>query len=303
MASSNAIPIILDTDPGVDDAVAILLALASPDEIDLMCLTAVAGNVPLDLTAPNGQRVCALAGRPGMPVYAGAAQPLDRQGHTATHVHGENGLGGLDLPLPAGGLNDNAVGHMVASLRARPGEITLCAVGPLTNLALAERQSPGVLKLARRIVIMGGASDRGNVTEFAEFNFYVDPLAAAEVFASGAELVMFGLNLTRQVPVTPERLARFAGIDSAAAEACHRMMLNYRHGEPLLHDVCVIAWLLAPDLFTGRPARVAIDADQGETAGQSLVRYDAADANAVVMEKADAEGMFALLYERLGRLP
>lgn len=303
MAPPSAIPIILDTDPGVDDAVAILLALASPDEIDLICLTAVAGNVPLDLTAPNGQRICALAGRPEVPVFAGAAHPLDRQGHTATHVHGENGLGGLELPLPAGDVGGGAAGHIIELLRARPGEITLCAVGPLTNLALAERQSPGVLKLARRIVVMGGASDRGNVTEFAEFNFYVDPLAAAEVFGSGAELVMFGLNLTRQAPVTPARLAAFGRIDSAAADACHRMMLNYRHGEPLLHDVCVTAWLIAPQLFAGRRARVAVDAGTGETAGQSLVNFDAADANALVMEDADAEGMFALLCERLGRLP
>lgn len=303
MASGNAIPIILDTDPGVDDAVAILLALASPGELELLCLTAVAGNVPLDLTAPNGRRVCALAGRPEIPVYAGAARPLDRQGHTATHVHGDNGLGGLELPLPAGAIGEDAVGQMIGLLRARPDEITLCAVGPLSNLALAERQSPGVLKLAKRIVVMGGASDRGNVTPFAEFNFYVDPLAAAEVFASGAELVMFGLNLTRQAPVTAERMKRIGAIGTVAAAACHRMMADYRHGEPLLHDVCVIVWLLAPELFDGQRARVSIDAGKGETAGQSLVEFDVPDANALVMEKADAQGMFALLYERLGRLP
>jgi purine nucleosidase len=303
MRETGAIRVVLDTDPGIDDAVAILLTLASPHEIDLLCLTAVAGNVAFDLAAANAQRVCTLADRADVPVYAGADEPLDRPGHTATEIHGTNGLGGVSLPLPQTQIHSGGVDHMTDLLRARPGELTLCAIGPLTNLALAERRSPGVLKLAKQLIIMGGADERGNVTPYAEFNFYVDPLAAAEVFSSGAELVMFGLDVTRQVPATASRMARLADVDTAAACACHQMLASYRRHEPLLHDVCVIAWLIEPELFSGRPARVTVDSARGERAGQSLVEFDADDANALVMEVADAEGMFGLLCDRLGRLP
>jgi purine nucleosidase len=303
MAAARAIPVILDTDPGVDDAVAILLALASKAEIDLLCLTAVAGNVGLERTAPNAQRICDLAERSDVEVLAGAGMPLDRPGHSAAHMHGTDGLGGIALPPARRQPQAGAVQRMIDLLRGRPGEITLCAVGPLTNLALAERQSPGVLTLAKDIVIMGGAAGPGNVTPHAEFNFYVDPLAAAEVFSSGATIAKFGLDLTRQIPATADRMARIAGIDTAAACACHQMMANYGKGSPLLHDVCVIAWLISPGLFAGKPADVTIDAGTSDSAGRSLVDFETAGGNAMVMEKADADGLFDLLCERLARLP
>jgi purine nucleosidase len=240
-----------------------------------------------------------------LPVFAGAARPLDRPLRTA-RAHGDNGLGGLDLPLPGGDIPNGAVDRLIALLDARPGEITLCPIGPMTNLALAERARPGILKQARRIVAMGGAAGPGNVTPHAEFNFFVDPPAAAEVFASGAEIVMFGLDVTRQVPVRAEHLAAMAAIGTASAAACAAMVRNYAHGDPLLHDPCVIAWLIDPGLFAGRPARVDVDPGSGARAGESRVDFAApavAHANALVMEQARTDDVFALLIDRLARLP
>ena len=213
-------PIILDCDPGQDDAIAILLALASP-ELEPLAITTVGGNVPLPLTERNARRILALAGRSDVPVYAGCDRPLVRPLETAEYVHGESGLDGAELPEPTLPL---AAGHAIQAIidlvMARPkGSVTLCATGPLTNVAIALRQEPRLAAQLRQIVLMGGAIDHGNVTPAAEFNIYVDPHAADIVFGCGAPTTMFGLDVTHQVLVNEDRLQRIAAIGTPVARA------------------------------------------------------------------------------------
>ena len=209
-------PVIIDCDPGHDDALAILLALGSPDELDVLAITVVAGNVPLALTEKNARKVCELAGRTDLPVHAGCARPLVRELVTAEYVHGKTGLDGPALPEPgmplAGG---HAVDAIVAMLRAHPpGTVTLCPTGPLTNIATALQKAPDVVPHIREIVLMGGAIGEGNITPAAEFNVHVDPHAAKVVFEAGVPLVMHGLDVTHQALVTPDRLEAIRGIDT-----------------------------------------------------------------------------------------
>jgi purine nucleosidase len=298
-------PIIIDCDPGVDDALALLLALASPEELDVLGVTAVGGNVGLAKTQYNAQRILALAGREEVPVHAGSASPMLIDLHT-TDVHGADGVGGAALPDPAAALASvNGVGYLDESLAARPGEITLCCLGPLTNAGLAICARKEVLGDARQVVLMGGSSERGNVTAYAEFNFFVDPHAARLVFLSGAELVMIGLNLTRQVPITDARVAQIAAVGTRAAQAAHDMLTVYGRSDTAMHDPCVIAYLLQPALFSGHRAWVDIDINDVNRIGQSVVKgvAGARAGNALVLDKIDADGFFDLLCERLARLP
>ncbi len=297
--------IIIDCDPGVDDALALLLALASADELDLLGISVVAGNAALAKTQYNAQSILALAGRAEVPVHAGAAGPMLIDLRTAD-VHGDDGVGGTTLPEPAAPLASvNAVSYLCDTLAARPGEITLCCLGPLTNLGLAISQKKDTPNLARRVVMMGGAAAGGNVTGYAEFNFFVDPHAARLVFQSGAELVMIGLDLTRQVPITLARLDQIAAVGNWAGQAAHAMLTFYSQGDTAMHDPCVIAYLLAPTLFSGRKAWVDIEIDDPERIGQSVVTEipDGGKGNALVLDKIDADGFFDLLCERLARLP
>ena len=299
------IPIIIDCDPGVDDALALLLALASGDELDLLGVTAVGGNVTLAKTQYNAQRILALAGREEVPVHAGSASPMLIDLHT-TDVHGNDGIGGAVLPEPTVPLASvNGVGYLNESLAAQPGEITLCCLGPLTNLGLAICNQESALGGARRVVLMGGSSERGNVTDHAEFNFFVDPHAARLVFLSGADLVMIGLNLTRQVPISGARMGQIAAVGTKAAKAAHEMLTVYGRSDTAMHDPCVIAYLLQPELFSGHRALVDIEINDVERMGQSVVRDigEAGAANALVLDKIDGNGFFDLLCERLGRLP
>lgn len=192
-------PIIIDCDPGQDDALAILLALASPEDLEVLAITTVAGNVPLALTAVNARKILELAGRSEVPVYAGCDRPLLRPPVTAEHVHGRTGLDGAELPAPGIELAPgHAVDAIIALIRERPtGTVTLCPIGPLTNVALAMRLAPDIVERIKRIVLMGGAAGAGNVTPSAEFNIYADPHAASIVFAAGVPLVMHGLDVTR----------------------------------------------------------------------------------------------------------
>ncbi len=299
------IPIIIDCDPGVDDALALLLALASGDELDLLGVTAVGGNVALAKTHYNAQRILALAGREEVPVHAGSASPMLIDLHT-TDVHGNDGIGGAVLPEPTVPLASvNGVGYLNESLAAQPGEITLCCLGPLTNLGLAICNQESAFGGARRVVLMGGSSERGNVTDHAEFNFFVDPHAARLVFLSGADLVMIGLNLTRQVPISGARMGQIAAVGTKAAKAAHEMLTVYGRSDAAMHDPCVIAYLLQPELFSGHRALVDIEINDVERMGQSVVRDigEAGAANALVLDKIDGNGFFDLLCERLGRLP
>jgi purine nucleosidase len=309
-------PIVIDCDPGQDDALALLLALASPDELDVLAVTAVAGNVPLALTQENARKVVELAGRRDLAVHAGAARPLVRAPVTAEFVHGKTGLDGADLPAPTIPLApQHAAAALTELLRTRPaGTITLCAIGPLTNLAMALHQAPDIAGRIGQIVLMGGAIGEGNITPAAEFNIYADPHAAKLVFEAGVPIVMHGLDVTHQALVTPARLAAIRALGTPVSAAVAGLLEFYniydqtrrgRLGAPL-HDPCAIAWLLRPDLFEGRDCHVAIETQGEHTLGRTVVDWSGRTGrppNAKVIHEIDADGLFALLTERLARLP
>jgi len=307
--------IIIDTDPGQDDAVAILLALASP-EIEVLGITAVAGNVPLALTAKNARIICELAGRTDVRVFAGCDRPLNRTLVTAEHLHGKTGLDGPPRREPSMPLQDaHAVDFIVETLRAEPpGTVTLCPIGPLTNIATAFRRAPDVVARVQQIVLMGGAYfEVGNITPAAEFNIYVDPEAAEIVFRSGVELVVMPLDVTHKALTTAPRIEAFRSLGTEVG----RMVAAWTdfferfdkekygsQGAPL-HDPCVIAWLLKPELFSGRFINVEIETQSALTRGMTVAdwwRVTGRAANATFMGDVDADGFYALLTQRLARL-
>ncbi|MEX0320329.1 MAG: nucleoside hydrolase [Ruegeria sp.] len=312
----SARKIIIDTDPGQDDAVAILLALASPDEIELLGITAVAGNVPLALTAKNARIVCELAGKTDVPVHAGCEAPLKRKLVTAEHVHGKTGLDGPVLPDPEMPLAEgHGVDFIIDTLRAHdPGTVTLCPLGPLTNIATAFQKAPDIVTRVQEIVLMGGAYfEVGNITPTAEFNIYVDPEAADIVFKSGAPIVVMPLDVTHKALVTKPRNDAFRALDSGVGIAVAEMTDFFERfdkekygseGAPL-HDPCVTAYLIRPELFKGRRVNVEIETQSDLTLGMTVADWwgvtDRAP-NALFMGDLDADGFFALLTERLARL-
>jgi purine nucleosidase len=310
-------PIIIDTDPGQDDAVAMLLALASPEELEILGVTAVAGNVPLSLTEKNARRVCELAGKLDTPVYAGCARPMVRTRLvTAEHVHGKTGLDGPDLPEPSMALRPgHAVDFLVDTLlAAEDGSITLCMLGPLTNLGMALVKEPGIVPKIREIVLMGGGwAEGGNITPAAEFNIYVDPHAAHNVFSSGAPITMMPLDVTHKAMSTRVRVERFRSLGSPVGLAVATMLdFSERFDEKKygtdggpLHDPCVIAWLLRPDLFKGKRVAVEIETMSERTLGMTIVDWwgvTGRPANALVINQIDSDGYYKLLTERLARL-
>ena len=308
--------IIIDTDPGQDDAVAILLALASPEDMEVLGITCVAGNVPLDLTAKNARIICELAGRSDVKVFAGCDRPLGRDLVTAEHVHGKTGLDGPDLPDPTMPLQDgHAVDFIIDQLREyAPGTITLCPLGPLTNIATALQKAPDIAKRIAKIVLMGGGYfEGGNITPAAEFNIYVDPQAADIVFKCGAPIVVMPLDVTHKALVTKQRNDAFRKIGTAVGTAVAQMTDFFERfdkekygstGAPL-HDPCVTAYLISPDLFTGRHINVEIETQSELTMGMTVAdwwRVTDRPANATFMGDIDADGFFALLTDRLARL-
>ncbi len=303
-------PIIIDTDPGQDDAVAILLALASP-ELEVRAIIAVAGNVPLALTELNARKLVELAGRVEVPVYAGASGPMVRELFTAEFVHGPTGLNGVDLPVPAVALQaQDGVDYLVETLMRSHGEITLCTLGPLTNIGLALEREPGIAAKVRELVMMGGGT-RGNVTPDAEFNIYVDPHAARRVFQSGIPLVLAPLDVTHKALATRERLVPFSQMGTASGSAVAGMLDFYKRyekhgpGGAPLHDPCVIAYLLEPNLFSGKRCHVEILTD-GPSVGATLIDWKGAsgqEPNALVLDEVDADGFFDLIAARVARLP
>ncbi|MEM9551840.1 MAG: nucleoside hydrolase [Pseudomonadota bacterium] len=308
--------IIIDTDPGQDDAVAILLALASPEEIEVLGITAVAGNVPLALTAKNARIVCELAGRPDIPVYAGCGAPLLRKLVTAEHVHGKTGLDGPVLPDPEMDLTDgHGVDFIIETLQNEdPGTVTLCPLGPLTNIATALQRAPEIAPRIREIVLMGGAYfEVGNITPAAEFNIYVDPEAAAVVFKSGAPITVMPLDVTHKALVTKTRNDAFRALGSPVGIAVAEMTEFFERfdkekygstGAPL-HDPCVTAYLLRPELFSGRFVNVEIETTSELTLGMTVADWWGVSGrapNATFMGDIDADGFFALLIERLALL-
>ncbi|MDC6168147.1 nucleoside hydrolase [Paucibacter sp. XJ19-41] len=305
--------IIIDTDPGQDDAVAILLALASP-ELEVLGLTTVAGNVPLALTSRNALMVCELAGRRDIPVYAGADRPLLKPLVTAEFVHGKTGLDGPTLPEPTLALAEgHAVDFLIDTLM-REDSVTLCPLGPLTNIALALAREPRIAARIERIVLMGGGGfEGGNITPAAEFNIYVDPHAADLVFRSGVPITMAPLDVTHQALTTRARVAAIRALGTLLGEAVALWLEFFerfdeqkygQEGGPL-HDPCVIAWLLRPELFTGRDCHVAIETASPLTQGMTVIDWwgvTGKPANAHVLGGLDADGFYALITERLARL-
>ena len=307
--------IIIDTDPGQDDAVAILLALASP-ELEVLGITCVAGNVPLALTQKNARIVCELAGRTGTRVYAGCDRPLSRRLVTAEHVHGKTGLDGIALPDPVMPLAEgHAVDFLIDTLRREPaGSVTLCTLGPLTNIATAFARAPDIVPRVAEIVMMGGAYfEVGNITRAAEFNIYVDPEAAKAVFGSGVPLVVMPLDVTHKALTTRARVEAFRNLGTRVGAAVASWtdfferfdMAKYGSEGAPLHDPCVIAYLLRPDLFQGRHINVEIETGSELTLGMTVAdwwRVTDRPANAMFIGALDADGFYTLLTERIGRL-
>ncbi|HME27229.1 MAG TPA: nucleoside hydrolase [Acetobacteraceae bacterium] len=306
-----AIPIILDCDPGTDDAFALMLAMASP-EIDLLAVTVAGGNVGLELTLPNALALVSLAGA-AAPVYRGADRPLLGAFVNETRVHGVDGLGGIALPAggqPAPGIAADVIRDI---LRNATRPVTLVGLAPVTNLALALMTEPALTAKVERIVLMTGAWGEGNATPAAEFNAFNDPEALAVLLACGRPVVLATLELTAQALCTPARLARFR---AAGAGRCLRALCDIEatvpHGPRFsgagapLHDPCTIAWLIRPDLFTTRDCAVTVDLGPGPSRGRTVIdrwgRTGAAH-NATVLETLDADGFFSLLGERLACLP
>lgn len=306
-------PVVIDTDPGQDDAVALLLALASP-ELEVVGVTTVAGNVPLARTSQNALKVCELAGRTDLAVFAGADRPLQRELVTAEYVHGATGLDGADLPDPEMTLRPgHAVDFLIDTATGRPG-LTVCTLGPLTNVALALQREPGLARHVDQIVLMGGGfSEGGNRTPAAEFNIYVDPHAADLVFRSGIPLTMLPLDVTHQALILPDHLARLRALGTRVGEVVAGWLDFFERydleryggvGGPL-HDPCVIGYLLWPDLFGGKDCNVMIETESPLTMGMTVVdwwRASGRPANCRVVRSIDSPAFFDLLIERLARL-
>jgi purine nucleosidase len=309
--------IIIDTDPGLDDAVAILLALAAADELDVLGIVAVAGNLPLALTERNARRVCELAGRLDVAVYAGCAQPMLRPLATAERLHGETSRDRLLLSEPTMALRaQHGVDALIETLHsAEAGTVTVCALGPLTNIAMALVKAPEIASRIRELVVMGGAGfELGNVTPAAEFNIHVDPHAAAIVIDSGIPITMIPLDVTHQVLSTPPRIAALRALGNRCGPAVAALLDSFEINRRAkfgsrgmaLHDPSVIAYLLRPNLYDGREVNVAIEAQSALTMGMTVVDWwgvTGRKANVRFINSVDANGFYDLLTEKLARLP
>lgn len=308
--------IIIDADPGQDDALAILLAFGSP-ELEVLGITAVAGNVPLKLTQLNARKICELADRADIKVFAGAIRPLVRPLVTAEEVHGETGLNGPDLPEPRMRLQKgHAVDFIIETLmREEKGAVTLCALGPLTNIAMALIREPKIAPRIKELVLMGGGFfEGGNVTPAAEFNIYVDPQAADVVLKAGIPTVMMPLDVTHKALTTRRRVEAIRALNTKVSGAVVQLLEYFERfdeqkygtdGGPL-HDPCVIAWLLKPDLFQGKLVNVSVECESELTLGSTVVDWwhvTKRAPNATYVRHVNAAGFFDLLIERIARLP
>jgi purine nucleosidase len=308
--------ILIDTDPGHDDAMALLLALASPDEIEVLAVTTVAGNVPLERTTANALKVLELAGRTDVPVVPGSRRPLVKDLFTAEYIHGKTGMDGPELPDPATApATGHGVDRIVEVLRAEPaGTVTVCTLGPMTNLAAALQRAPDVAPRIARVVAMGGGVfEGGNVTPAAEFNIFVDPHAADVVFRSGVPITLVPLDTTHRCLSTRDRIERFRSLGTRVGQVTAEWLDFFERfdvqkygsdGGPL-HDPCVIAWLIRPALFQGRDCNVTIETASPLTVGMTVTDWwqvTGRPHNAFVTREVDADGYFDLLTERIGRL-
>ncbi len=305
-------PVILDVDPGHDDAVAMMMACGAPD-LDLLAVTTVAGNVRLEKTTRNALRVLSLIERPDVPVAAGAAAPLRRPLYTAENIHGESGLGGPDIPEPTFEPDERGAVELISDiLREAPEPVTLIPVGPLTNIAMLLREHPDITPRISRISLMGGSTNLGNTTPAAEFNVYVDPEAAREVFESGLPITMCGLNVTHQAgawAAERERLRSSGRFGGVVAELLEFFASTYKgvfgFDAPPLHDPVAVAAVMRPDLLTTRPMRVDVECDSDLTRGETVCDFYGVTGlppNAEVGVGLDHDGFFELLYDSLSRL-
>ncbi|MBB3931949.1 purine nucleosidase [Kaistia hirudinis] len=308
--------IIIDTDPGQDDAFAILFALGSPAELAVIGITTVGGNVPLKLTSENALKVIELAGRPDVPVYAGCPGPIVKKLKTAEYVHGPTGMDGADLPTPTTPLQaEHGVNYLVRTLMDAPeGEITVCTLGPMTNLAMAMTMEPRIIPRIREVVLMGGGFFQGgNATPAAEFNIFVDPHAAHIVFESGAPVTMCPIDCTYTAEMTVEWLDTLRATGKRAAIEAANMADFYRQyggfkfktsARPI-HDACVTGYLLAPEIYEQRLCNVTIDIVSPETIGMTIVDWwhvTGKRKNCNVLRRIDPDPFFALMLERIGSL-
>jgi purine nucleosidase len=301
--------VILDCDPGIDDALALLLAVASP-EIHLMAVTCVAGNRPVDITSANARKLLDLAQHYQVPVYAGAARPLAHPSPRCNEVHGLDGLGGVTLSQATEIEPGYAADIIVRILQEEPaGSVTLIGIGPLTNFALAEIRKPDILRRARALLIMGGAAFcPGNITPAAEFNFYADALAAHIVMNAQARSTIFGLDVTSKVVMSADWIAAVGNLPTRSGKALGRMLATYASLDPLLHDACPVAYLLDQDLFGGIECALAVGWREGPDEGKSVAWAGEQpdrpfSPNAMVMTEVRAAKLLDLVLSRLANLP
>lgn len=307
------VPIILDCDPGHDDALAILLALGCP-EIDLVAITTVAGNQTLAKTTLNARRVCTAAGVTHVPIYAGCDRPLLRQQIIASDIHGESGLDGPAWAEPTIPVADeHAVDFLVRKLMSADEPITLVPVGPLTNIATALAREPRIAERTREVVLMGGSYTRGNRTPAAEFNIMADPEAAAIVFQAGWQVTMVGLDLTHQALAYPVVVEEIAAIGTPLSAIVVDILTFFRHSyqqvagfpAPPVHDPCAVARVARPDLVAVRDAFVAVETKGEWTAGMTVTDFAGLlgrPANAQVATELDAAGFWNLMTAALRAL-
>jgi purine nucleosidase len=300
--------VILDCDPGHDDAIAIMLAHGDP-AIELLAIATVAGNQTLDRTTANALAVATVCGMSGVPIAAGAAAPLVRPLDTAAVIHGESGLDGPTLPAPTVSLDPRGAVEVIVQtiMEHDPGSVTLVPVGPLTNIALALRAEPGIAARVAEVVIMGGSYTRGNVTAAAEFNIHVDPEAAEEVFRAGWPITMVGLDLTHQALATPDVVARIAAVGTPASAFVVELLAffgsSYRRVEgfeaPPVHDPCAVARVIDPAVMRTRPARVEIETVGTHTWGMTVTDFLASNPNAEVATELDVHRFWDLVVSAL----
>ena len=307
--------IIIDCDPGQDDAIALFLAMASPEDFNILGVTAVAGNVPLALSTRNARMMCELAGRDDIPVFAGCAKPMVRDLITAEYIHGASGINGIETFEPRTPVQEKHAVDFIVETLLDHDEVTLVPTGPLSNIATAFEKNPEVIQNVKEIVIMGGAMrEGGNRTPSAEFNIMVDPHAAAIVLGCGRPITLLGLDVTHQVLSTEERVAKIGALGTSVADATVGMLSFFHRydtekyasqGTPL-HDPCTVAYLLKPELFKTKLCNVSVETESELTIGHTAVDFwhvTDRPRNVNWAYDVDADGFYDLLTERLARYP
>ena len=308
--------IIIDTDPGTDDAVAILLALANFEDDEILGITTVSGNVPVEKGTYNALRILTLAGRNSIGVYEGSSEPLQRDLVTAEWVHGNDGLAGLDFPDPASKKSDiNAVDFIGDTIMESKEKVTIGVLGPMTNIARSLTKYPEIIKNIEKIVFMGGSATGGNTTPVAEFNIFVDPQAAKIVLDSDVPLVMMGLDVTQQALASEDRMGRLKDLETKTASLFVGLMTSLNHiplikekfpnGTPV-HDTFVTAYMVNPDLIGGIEVNVEVETSSELTMGQTVVDtlgVSGKKKNVLWMNDVDSDKLFDLIFESANSLP